>query len=256
MIGTTIAKEVFGKNFFSNNTRLRGGKRMSQLREITRPDLQDWPQILLMEDEPSVARGLQMVLTEEGYSVDLAMTGQSALDRIEQKGFDLLVADLRLPDIDGMEVIKRIKALRPQTSVVVITGYSTVSSAVEAMRLGAHDYLPKPFTDDEFKLAVEGALKTQKVSPVKDFVEKVDTEESKLIQKQEVIRVLTRASEDENFWEDLLKNGSTALRDYKLSNKAKAAIVSGDLEWINRNVGKLTEQQLQWIRARLEMERW
>ena len=83
---------------------------MNQLQEITRPDLRDWPQILLMEDEPSVAKGLQMVLAEEGYSVDLAMTGQCALDRFTQKGFDLLVADLRLPDIDGMEVIKRVKA--------------------------------------------------------------------------------------------------------------------------------------------------
>ena len=229
---------------------------MNQLQEITQPDSRDWPQILLMEDEPSVAKGLQMVLTEEGYAVDLAMTGQSALDRFSQKGFDLLVADLRLPDIDGMEVIKRVKAQRPQTSVVVITGYSTVSSAVEAMKLGAHDYLPKPFTDEEFKSAVEGALKTKKALPAKDLIEKIDTEEGKLIQKQEVIRVLTRASQDEAFWQDLLKNGSMALKDFKLSNEAKAAIVSGDLEWINRNVGKLTEKQLQWIRARLEMERW
>jgi len=229
---------------------------MNQLQGIMRPDPQDWPQILLMEDEPSVAKGLQMVLTEEGYSVDLVMTGQSALDRFTQKGFDLLVADLRLPDIDGMEVIKRVKAQLPQTGVVVITGYSSVSSALEAMKLGAHDYLPKPFTDDEFKTAVEGALKTRKPLPAKDLVEKIDTAEGRLIQKQEVIRALTRASEDEDFWQYLLKNGSMALKDYKLSNMAKAAIISGDLAWINRNVGKLTEKQLQWIRARLEMERW
>ena len=124
------------------------------------------------------------------------------------------------------------------------------------MKLGAHDYLPKPFTDEEFKSAVEGALQTQKASPAKDIVEKMDTAEGRLIQKQEVIRALTRASEDEAFWQDLLKNGSMALKDFKLSNEAKAAIISGDLEWINRNVGKLTEKQLQWIRARLEMERW
>ncbi|MEW6673204.1 MAG: response regulator [Thermodesulfobacteriota bacterium] len=229
---------------------------MSQLQEITRQDPQDWPRILLMEDEPSVAKGLQMVLTEEGYAVDLAMTGQSALDRFTQKGFDLLVADLRLPDIDGMEVIKRVKARRPQTSVVVITGYSTVTSAIEAMKLGAHDYLPKPFTDEEFKSAVEGALKAKKTAPARDFIEKVDTEEGRLIQKQEVIRVLTRASQDEAFWQDLLKNGSAALKDYKLSPLAKAAIISGDLDWIHRNVGKLTEKQLEWIRSRLEMERW
>ncbi len=119
----------------------------------------EWPQILLMEDETSVAQGLQMVLSEEGYTVDLATTGQTALDIFYTKGFDLLVADLKLPDIDGMEVIKKVKQGRPDTGIIVITGYSTVSSAVEAMKLGACEYLPKPFTEDEIKSAVKDALK-------------------------------------------------------------------------------------------------
>ena len=97
-------------------------------------------QILLMEDEPSVAQGLQMVLKEEGYGVDLAMTGHSALEKFKQKYFDLLVADLRLPDMDGMEVIKAVKDRRPETGVVVITGYATVASAVNAMKIGVSDY--------------------------------------------------------------------------------------------------------------------
>jgi NADH-quinone oxidoreductase subunit E len=112
-----------------------------------------------MEDETSVARGLQMVLSEEGYAVDLVTTGQSALDIFYTKGFDILVADLKLPDIDGMEVIKKVKQGSPDTGVIVITGYSTVSSAIEAMKLGACDYLPKPFTEDEIKSAVKNALK-------------------------------------------------------------------------------------------------
>lgn len=117
-----------------------------------------WPHILIMEDELSVAKGLGMVLSEEGYSVDLAMTGRSALDNVNSKIFDLLVADLRLPDIDGMEVIKQVKQRQPDTEVLVITGYSTVNTAVEAMKLGASDYLSKPFTEDEFISAVKVAL--------------------------------------------------------------------------------------------------
>ncbi len=120
-----------------------------------------WPQVLIMEDEVSVAKGLGMVLSEEGYNVDLAMTGRSALDTFNQKMFDLLIADLRLPDIDGMEVIKQVKRRRPDTEVLVITGYSTVTTAVEAMKLGASDYLSKPFTEDEFLSAVKGALVTK-----------------------------------------------------------------------------------------------
>jgi len=115
-----------------------------------------------MEDEESVAKGLEMVLTDEGYAVDLAQTGRRALDSFHHKNFDLLIADLRLPDIDGMDVIKQVKHDRPDTGVIVITGYSTVPSAVEAMKLGVHDYLPKPFTEDEFMTVVRGALDVHK----------------------------------------------------------------------------------------------
>jgi len=215
-------------------------------------------QILLMEDEPSVAQGLQMVLKEEGYGVDLAMTGHSALEKFKQKYFDLLVADLRLPDMDGMEVIKEVKDRRPETGVVVITGYATVASAVNAMKIGVSDYLPKPFTEDEFMAAVGDALKEKKKEaiPTKTAVKKAETEEEKLIQKREVIRVLNRTSEDSRFWKALMAVGSPALEDYELSNEAKAAIVSGDLRWINEHVGELTQKQLMFIYKRLEREVW
>ena len=213
-------------------------------------------QILLMEDEPSVAQGLQMVLKEEGYGVDLAMTGHSALEKFKQKYFDLLVADLRLPDMDGMEVIKAVKDRRPETGVVVITGYATVASAVNAMKIGVSDYLPKPFTEDEFMAAVGDALKDKEAVPAKAAVKKAETEEEKLIQKREVIRVLNRTSEDSQFWNDLMAVGSSALEDYQLSNEAKAAIVSGDLRWINEHVGELTQKQLMFIYKRLEREAW
>ncbi len=135
---------------------------MEQAREALPVEPRIWPQILIMEDEMSVAKGLELVLSDEGYTVDLAMTGRSALDNFSQKAFDLLIADLRLPDIDGMEVIKKVKNSRPDTEVIVVTGYSTVSSAVEAMKLGATDYLSKPFTDDELMSAVRVALQEKK----------------------------------------------------------------------------------------------
>jgi len=145
---------------------------MNPIQETIRSETQGFlPQILLMEDEPSVGKGLQMTLKEEGYQVEWAMTGHGALDTFSRKGCDLLVADLRLPDIDGMAVIKQIKEQRPETGVIVITGYSTVPSAVEAMKLGAYDYLPKPFTEDELKAAVEGVLKAKRAARVKGEAE-------------------------------------------------------------------------------------
>jgi NADH:ubiquinone oxidoreductase subunit E/ActR/RegA family two-component response regulator len=135
---------------------------MNPVQEAVRTVDRPWPQILLLEDEASVAKGLKMILDEEGYSaVDLAMTGRSALDTFRQKEVDLLIADLRLPDIDGLEVIRQVKHDRPDTGVIVITGYSTVNSAVTAMKLGAADYLSKPFGEDEFVSAVKGALVLQ-----------------------------------------------------------------------------------------------
>jgi len=214
------------------------------------------PHILLMEDEHSIANGLKMVLTEEGYAVDLAMTGQSALDSFFNNGFDLLVADLRLPDIDGFEVIKQVKAKRPETEVVVITGYSSVYSAVDAMKLGVYDYLPKPFTEDEIKRAVSGALENKKKAMETKQAETAETQEEKLIQKREVTNVLNRTAEDEEFWTELMESGSEALQEYHLSSEAKAAIISGDLKWINEHVGELTQKQLMFIFKRLEREVW
>lgn len=215
------------------------------------------PNILVMEDERNVAKGLEMVLTEEGYSVDLAMTGKDALAVFGKKVFDLLIADLRLPDINGMEVIRSVKARRPETGIVVITGYSSVNSAVDAMKLGSFDYLPKPFTEDEIKNAVQGVLKGKRAISTDTVLRKVERkEEQKLIQKEEVLRVLARTNEDRYFWKALLEQGSEVLAGYQLTREAKAAIASGDLQWVMREIGPLSTKQLAFLYKRLEREAW
>jgi DNA-binding response OmpR family regulator len=212
------------------------------------------PHILLVEDEANVGKGLQMILSEEGYEVDLAMTGMSALERFRSNGFNLVVADLRLPDIDGMDVLKQISSERPGTKLLVITGYPSVSSAVRAVKMGVIDYLRKPFTEDEFKTAVSSALKSRQGASMEQLL--IETEEGRLIQKQEVIRVLERTTKDAEFWDELMEKGSEALQGYRLTRQAKAAILSGDVEWIRKHVGELSEQQLTFIRKRLEREAW
>ncbi len=214
------------------------------------------PNILIMEDDLSVSKGLEMVLTEEGYDVFLAGTGTLALEAFKQKRYDLLVADLRLPDIDGMEVIERVKGEKPDTEVVVITGYGTTEKAVKAMKMGVHDFLPKPFTEEQIKAAINDALMEHVEKPAAEVIKSAETEEEILIQRREVSQVLNRTAEDMDFWRALMENGSVALADYRLSNEAKAAIVSGDLKWINENVGELTQKQLMFIYKRLEREAW
>jgi hypothetical protein len=82
------------------------------------------------------------------------------------------------------------------------------------------------------------------------------TPEEKLVQKREVYNVLNRTAEDEAFWTDLMETGSAVLERYRLSDEAKAAIVSGDLRWLNKEVGELTQKQLKFIYKRLEREAW
>ena len=187
------------------------------------------PHILVMEDDLNVAKGLEMVLSEDGFNVNLAGTGELAMEAFEQKRFDLLVADLRLPDIDGMEVIRKVKAQKPETVVIVITGYGTAATAVEAMKLGVSDFLPKPFTEDQIKTAITSALKVQEEKrAAESAVKNPETEEEKIIQKREVIQVMNRTWEDRTFWTDLMEKGTPALAEYQLSGDAKSAITSGD----------------------------
>jgi DNA-binding NtrC family response regulator len=228
----------------------------SLVAEAASPDLRARHKVLLMEDEPNLGRGLRMVLSKEGYEVDLVDTGLKAIGSLGAKEYDLLVADLRLPDVDGMEVIRLAREARPDTEIIVMTGYGSVPSAVESMKLGALDYLPKPFTEDEFKAAVEKALTAKKAAPQVERVTPPVTEEERLIQRREVSRVLDRTAQDLRFWKELMETGSGGLRDYHLSNEAKAAIVSGDLKWIHENVGELTQKQLKFIYKRLEREAW
>jgi len=214
------------------------------------------PHILIMEDEEVVARGLEMVLTEEGYDVDLAFSRSEALETFSAEKYDLLVADLKLPDGDGMEVVKTVKEENPETEVVIITGYASVNSAVDAMKIGVFDYLTKPFIEDEIKEAVDGALRKIREEEADRLHNRVAEQESRLIQKQQLMAVLDRTAEDSEFWHYLMEDGAEALQEYNLSNEAKAAIISGDLGWINRNVGELTQKQLMFIQGRLESEVW
>ncbi|MGO9314738.1 MAG: response regulator [Syntrophobacteraceae bacterium] len=215
---------------------------MDTPQEVCGSEVGSRARVLVMEDEVNVARALEMVLKEEGYEVDVAMTGASALDRLNWKDFDLLIADLRLPDINGMDVIKKVRQEQPSTDVVVITGYSTVASAVEAMKLGAVDYLAKPFTEDELKNIIASTLKKREATSTgKGRPDQKGMQVGALIPRHAVLGVLNRATQDEQSWRNIMENGTVALEDYRLPPEAKAAIMSGDLIWVRDITGELTQ---------------
>ena len=205
----------------------------------------DTTRILVMEDDVNIARGLATILGDENYSVEVANDGQSAIDAFKKEDFDLLIADIRLPDMNGLDVIKQVRRHTPETKIIVITGFVSTTVAVDAMHNGVADFLPKPFSENQIIKSVE---KTLELSSSEDgaYVHSI-SETDKLIQKKEVLQVLDRTNEDQLFCHDLQQKGTEALADYALSDEAKEAIAKGDLDWINNNVGELTQKQLKYV---------
>ena len=116
------------------------------------------PSILVVDDEPRIREGCQIVLSEQGFDVELAEEGKSGLQRIEERHFDIVLVDLMLPALSGLDVLERIRARHPDTVVIVITGYATVEHSIKAMKNGAFDFIPKPFTPEQLRLVVAKAL--------------------------------------------------------------------------------------------------
>jgi len=114
--------------------------------------------ILCVDDEEVILGSFRKILVMDGYSVDTVETGQEALGLIQTHHYDFIFTDLKMPEMDGVDVVKSAKHIRPDIDVVIITGYATVETAVECMKFGAMDYVQKPFTEDELLVFVKKAL--------------------------------------------------------------------------------------------------
>lgn len=118
--------------------------------------------ILIIDDEDIVRISCKRTLMPEGFEVKTAQNGIEGLKMIEEEKFDIVLTDLKMPDIDGIEVLRLIKQRWAETVVIIITGYQTVNSAVKAIKLGAYDYIEKPFTPDGIVSVVYRALEDRK----------------------------------------------------------------------------------------------
>lgn len=114
--------------------------------------------ILIADDEPNIRRVFEAMFVSEGYHVLTAENGKRAIDLASTNHIDILISDLIMPDITGVEVLQKVKQLHPQCAAIIVTAYGTIKSAVEAMRYGAFNYLQKPFDMDEVRLVIKKAL--------------------------------------------------------------------------------------------------
>ena len=119
--------------------------------------------ILVIDDKDSMREMLTASLTSEGYDVEVAGSGDVGIAKSKEKHFDVILTDLKMPDISGMEVLTQVKEHDPETAVIVMTAYGTIETAVEAMKRGAFDFLQKPFDIDHLQMLVERALENQRL---------------------------------------------------------------------------------------------
>jgi DNA-binding NtrC family response regulator len=115
--------------------------------------------VLIIDDENVICKGCEMILSEMEYLCDHFLSGSQGLEAVLKNPYDVLLLDMKLKDMDGMEILEKVKKAKPKLYVIVITGYSTVKNAVKAMKLGANDYISKPFNDDDIIIAVQNAFK-------------------------------------------------------------------------------------------------
>src|SRR5688572_26937699 len=116
------------------------------------------PTILVVDDELSIREFLQIMLKREKMLVDVASDGEEALKLMENNHYDLVISDIKMPKVDGMELLSRVKAKDPHALMLMITAHGSTELAVEAMKKGAYDFLTKPFKIDDVKLRIEKAL--------------------------------------------------------------------------------------------------
>ncbi|MFN3740129.1 MAG: sigma-54-dependent transcriptional regulator [Thermodesulfovibrionales bacterium] len=119
--------------------------------------------ILVVDDEKDILRALEFILTREGYSVTTATSGEEAIEFLKKEEYDLVLTDLRMPGMDGMTVLEKTLQMRPSTAVIIMTAYATVESAVQAMRMGASDYIVKPFINEDVKLRIKRLLEHRRL---------------------------------------------------------------------------------------------
>jgi two-component system response regulator PilR (NtrC family) len=136
--------------------------------------------ILIVDDEKAIRESLQIVLTEEGFEAEVVTDGLEALSKIEEGGYDLVITDLKMPRLNGMELLEKSSKISPDTFFIIMTAYASVDTAINALRNGAFDYLIKPVEFDDLiirvkrlldykKLSVENIFLRQRISPAKDF---------------------------------------------------------------------------------------
>jgi DNA-binding NtrC family response regulator len=158
--------------------------------------------ILAIDDEQIVLDSIKKILSTKDFETDVFLQAGAGIYQAITKDYDLVLTDIRMPNIDGLQVLRDIKRFKPHTPILIITGYATINNAVMAMRLGATDYIEKPFTPEQLIQAMTSAIEKAAQKP---------HEEQTIIHANEIMNILERGAEDEEFAHKILHDGAEAL---------------------------------------------
>jgi DNA-binding NtrC family response regulator len=191
---------------------------------------QDMNRILLVDDDPLVLAGFREILTREGYGVTAVFSGREALEKIEAESFEVILTDLLMPRVSGLDVLRAAREQRPETVVIVITGYASVRSAVDALRLGAHDYIIKPCDEQELLFRVRMSIEHSQLQ--RDLrARELDAEKMKAIAQTAVT-----VNDQINTPLNVILNSAELIR---IRTKPNTEDVEQSLEFIHQEVNKI-----------------
>src|SRR5207244_12955415 len=128
------------------------------------------PRILIVDDEPGIRQSLKGVFEDEGFLTEVVSSGEDCLKKIEQDVYDLVLLDIWLPGIDGLETLRRLREKSPQTHVIMISGHATIATAVSATKLGAYDFIEKPLSLDHTLLPARNALSHRRLEQANELL--------------------------------------------------------------------------------------
>src|SRR6185369_134398 len=128
------------------------------------------PRILIVDDEPGIRQSLKGVFEDEGFSTDTVSSGEDCLKKIEHDAYDVVLLDIWLPGIDGLETLRKLREKSPNTHVIMISGHATIATAVSSTKLGAYDFIEKPLSLEHTLLTVRNALSHRRLEQANDLL--------------------------------------------------------------------------------------